>query len=59
MTGPRGQAELGPETALGLPRKLHAAYLKLAKIEKDRSRIIALQYFTGAAAGHSAGVFTI
>jgi mannosyltransferase OCH1-like enzyme len=38
------QAELGPETALGLPRKLHAAYLKLAKIEKDRSRIIALQY---------------
>ncbi|WP_321382822.1 glycosyltransferase [Rhizobium sp.] len=37
-------AELGPDTALGLPRKLHAAYLKLAKIEKDRSRIIALQY---------------
>lgn len=38
------KAQLGPETALGLPRKLHAAYLKLAKIEKDRSRIIALQY---------------
>jgi inositol phosphorylceramide mannosyltransferase catalytic subunit len=37
-------AELGPDTALGLPRKLHAAYLKLAKIEKDRSKIIALQY---------------
>jgi inositol phosphorylceramide mannosyltransferase catalytic subunit len=37
-------SELGPNTALGLPRKLHAAYLKLAKIEKDRSKIIALQY---------------
>lgn len=37
-------AELGPHTALGLPRKLHAAYLKLAKLEKDRSKIIALQY---------------
>jgi inositol phosphorylceramide mannosyltransferase catalytic subunit len=38
------QAELGPDTALGLPRKLHAAYLKLAKLEKDHSRVIALQY---------------
>ncbi len=38
------EAQLGPHTALGLPRKLHAAYLKLAKIEKDRSRTIALQY---------------
>ncbi|MBB4955760.1 mannosyltransferase OCH1-like enzyme [Agrobacterium vitis] len=38
------RAELGPATALGLPRKLHAAYLKLAKIAKDRSQTIALQY---------------
>lgn len=37
-------AQLGPDTALGLPRKLHAAYLKLAKIEKNHQNIIALQY---------------
>lgn len=37
-------AELGPDTALGLPRKLHSAYLKLAKIAGDRLRVTGLQY---------------
>lgn len=36
-------AELGPSTMLGLPRKLHSAYLKLAKIAKDPVRIAGLQ----------------
>ncbi len=37
-------AVLGPETALGEPRRLHAARLKLAKTRGDRSAKIALQY---------------
>lgn len=37
-------AELGPPTVLGLPRKLHSARLKLAKIAKDRLRITGLQF---------------
>ncbi len=36
-------AELGPATMIGLPRKLHSAYLKLAKIAKDPVRIAGLQ----------------
>ncbi|WP_102108695.1 glycosyltransferase [Oceaniglobus roseus] len=36
---------MGPLTALGLPRRLHAAYLKLAKAEGDAAARIALQYF--------------
>lgn len=35
---------LGPETALGLPRRLHSAYLKLAKRKGDRARTTALQF---------------
>ncbi|WEO71070.1 glycosyltransferase family 32 protein [Agrobacterium vitis] len=38
------QAGLGPDTALGMPRKLHSAYLKLAKIAGDRLRVTGLQY---------------
>lgn len=38
------RAELGPPTALGLPRKLHAANLRLAKISGDRLRVIYLQF---------------
>lgn len=36
-------AELGPSTMLGLPRKLHSAYLKLAKITNDPVRVAGLQ----------------
>lgn len=36
-------AELGPVTMLGLPRKLHSAYLKLAKIMNDPVRVAGLQ----------------
>lgn len=35
---------LGPKTALGLPRRLHAAMLKLAKAEGDPLRRIGYQY---------------
>lgn len=35
---------LGPETALGLPRRLHAAMLRLAKAEGDPLRRIGYQY---------------
>lgn len=35
--------DLGPLTAHGLPRKLHSAYLKLAKIEKDAIGVLGLQ----------------
>lgn len=35
---------LGPLTTLGLPRKLHSAYLKLAKAEGDVIARIGLQY---------------
>lgn len=35
---------LGPLTILGLPRKLHSAYLKLAKAEGDTLARIGLQY---------------
>ncbi|WP_244474684.1 MULTISPECIES: glycosyltransferase family 32 protein [unclassified Rhizobium] len=38
------QAELGPPTVLGLPRKLHSAYLKLAKLSGDRLRVTGLQF---------------
>lgn len=38
------RAELGPPTVLGLPRKLHSANLKLAKVSKDRLRVIGLQF---------------
>lgn len=38
------RAELGPPTALGMPRKLHSANLKLAKIAKDRLRVAGLQF---------------
>lgn len=38
------RAELGPPTVLGLPRKLHAANLKLAKISGDRLRITYFQF---------------
>lgn len=38
------KAELGPPTVLGLPRKLHSARLKLAKIAGDRLRTIGLQF---------------
>jgi mannosyltransferase OCH1-like enzyme len=39
-----GMAGLGSRTALGLPRKLHSAYLKLAKAEGRSAERIALQY---------------
>lgn len=35
---------LGPETAAGLPRRLHSAKLKLAKRRGDAAAVIALQY---------------
>lgn len=38
------QADLGPPTVLGWPRKLHSANLKLAKIARDRLRVIGLQF---------------
>jgi mannosyltransferase OCH1-like enzyme len=38
------RAELGPPTVLGLPRKLHSAYLKLAKISGDRLKVTGLQF---------------
>ena len=38
------RAVLGPETALGEPRRLHAARLKLAKARGDKSAKISLQY---------------
>jgi len=37
-------AVLGPKTALGLPRRLHAAQLKFAKATRDKIRRTALQY---------------
>jgi inositol phosphorylceramide mannosyltransferase catalytic subunit len=38
------RAELGPPTVFGLPRKLHSANLKLAKISGDRLRVTGLQF---------------
>jgi inositol phosphorylceramide mannosyltransferase catalytic subunit len=38
------RAALGPETALGLPRRLHSALLKLAKAEHDPLQRIGYQY---------------
>lgn len=38
------RAVLGPETALGLPRRLHSALLKLAKAEGDPLKRIGYQY---------------
>lgn len=35
---------LGPGTALGLPRRLHSAYLRLAKAENDTVRRAGLQF---------------
>jgi inositol phosphorylceramide mannosyltransferase catalytic subunit len=35
---------LGPMTVLGYPRKLHSAYLKLAKLERDAVQRIGLQH---------------
>ena len=37
-------AALGPETALGMPRRLHAVRLKLVKAQGDKAAKIALQY---------------
>ena len=37
-------ALLGHQTQLGLPRRLHSAFLKLAKAEKDAIRSIGFQY---------------
>ncbi|MDO1582920.1 glycosyltransferase family 32 protein [Rhizobium oryzicola] len=39
-----GDHRLGPDTILGLPRKLHAAHLALAKAENDSVRRAGLQY---------------
>ncbi len=39
-----GRHVLGPETVLGLPRRLQSAMLKLAKRKGDRSAVTALQY---------------
>ncbi len=36
-------AVLGPNTMIGLPRKLHSAWLRLAKASKDRLRIVGLR----------------
>lgn len=36
-------ATLGPRTALGLPRKLHSAWLRLAKAKGDKAAIAGLQ----------------
>lgn len=38
------KAVLGPETAWGEPRRLHSAYLKLAKARQDAAAVIALQH---------------
>lgn len=38
------RAELGPPTVLGMPRKLHSANLRLAKIARDRLRVTGLQF---------------
>ena len=38
------RAVLGPETALGMPRRLQSAWLKLAKAKGDTRARIALQY---------------
>ena len=40
---PRAQT-MGQQTVLGMPRQLHAAYLKLAKAERDPIARIGLQY---------------
>ena len=37
-------AVLGHRTSLGLPRRLHSAFLKLAKAEQDVTRKLGLQY---------------
>jgi len=39
-----GATLLGHKTTLGLPRRLHSAYLKLAKAESDAVRKVGLQY---------------
>ncbi len=39
-----GVAALGPRTALGIPRRLHSAWLKLAKAKGDQRNKVALQY---------------
>ncbi|MGI2035900.1 glycosyltransferase family 32 protein [Rhizobium panacihumi] len=41
---PGSVAALGPMTLLGMPRKLHSAFLKLAKAEGDAIARIGLQY---------------
>ncbi len=41
---PQSVATLGPLTQLGMPRKLHSAFLKLAKAEGDAVGRIGLQY---------------
>lgn len=38
------RAALGPDTTLGLPRRLHSALLKLAKAEQDPVKRIGYQY---------------
>jgi len=43
-TGLLERAGLGPPTVLGLPRKLHSANLKIAKIARDRIRVTGLQF---------------
>lgn len=47
---------LGPETALGLPRKLHAAHLRIAKRSGDAAARIGLQALNVPAAGALAGL---
>ncbi len=44
LTDDPDRGYLGPETALGLPRRLQAAWLKLAKARSDRRAKTALQY---------------
>ncbi len=44
LAGHPERSVLGPETALGEPRRLHAVRLKLAKARGDRAAKIALQY---------------
>lgn len=41
---PQSIATLGPMTRIGMPRKLHSAFLKLAKAEDDAVSRIGLQY---------------
>ncbi|MFN0114865.1 MAG: glycosyltransferase family 32 protein [Paracoccaceae bacterium] len=50
---------LGEETALGLPRKLHAAFLRLAKREGDRLSRIGLQHLLVPPAGAIDDLFAV